>query len=78
MSLHAIVAACPAELRNPGLDSVDESARVSLPLRLVEHQLPTGRVEVPIAHFLAGLPQNLRGLFPWDPNRIKNAPSRSR
>ena len=69
LSLHAIVAALPKEWQTPGLQGLDETARVTLPLGLVEHQLPTGRVEVPLGHFLAGMPANLRSHFPSDPNR---------
>ena len=69
LSLHAIVTALPKEWRTPGLEKLDESTRVTLPLHLVEHQLPTGRVEVPLAQLLAGMPSSLRGLFPSDPKR---------
>ena len=69
LSLHAIVAALPKDWRTPAMDAVDESARVALPLRLVEHQLPSGRVEVPMASFLEGMPANLRNLFPPDSTR---------
>ena len=69
LSLHAIVSALPADWRTAAMSMVDVATRVALPLRLVEHQLPTGRVEVPMAQFLAGLPAELRPLFPPDPKR---------
>ncbi len=72
LSLAAILAGLPKDYLAKHPETVDESLCIFLPLQSVEPQLPTGKVEIPAAVFLAALPAEHRALF--FPNESRKFP----
>lgn len=63
LNLKAILRALPGDAVSGDLDRIDDNAQVVFPFSVVEKQLPTGRVAIPIEIFVPAMPAELRRIF---------------
>ena len=69
LSLASILGGLSPELRQNVTRPVPDDLRVTLPLELIEPQLASGRVYIPLQQLVTALPEDFKGFFPANDTR---------